>query len=343
MPFWSKGQPSDKSCQQGLEDDNDNYVEQPSMISVKSSNSRRTSNDAEAPPSCLRRLWSELNPCQPWFTTADTFGRKIDIPESFAPPSCYAFLFKLAEAVLITATLVLTWIDTSNPQFYLAYFTYWALLLATLYSWFSLYNTIMAARTPQPPVSAGFIIRTTWALFTLASHTSACASILWWVLIFEAGVTKITFYNISPHLITACVVWLDGFVVNRIPVRWMMWYGLVLPLDILWGIWSVAQSYSGIGNPDANDASGADPDNDDAIYGALAWQDYWVRCLIITLIAIFVMGPLVFMLMWLCSLYIIPCACYKDKRKYMDSYKDQEDTRPTVDDVEEGSIFARWR
>jgi hypothetical protein len=338
MPFWSKKEPSDESRQENLADAE--YDEQPSMISVKSNTTNGNGRmNSDPKPSCCRRLLSELNPCQPWFTTADTFGRKIDIPESFAPPSCYAFIWKLASMGLITATLVLTWLDTSNPQFYLAFLTYWALLLSTLYSWFSLYNTVMAARTPQPSVSPGIVIRTTWALFILAAHTDACASILFWVLIYKPGVTQLTYYNLTPHVVTALVVWFDGFVVNRIPVRWMMWYGLVLPLDLLYTAWNVVQSYSGIGNPDTNNTSG----NDDAIYSALAWKDGWIRCLITILLVLFVMGPIVFLLMWLCSLYTVPCVCYKDKRKYMDSFKDQEDLRPTVDDVEEGSIFARWR
>ena len=342
MPFWSKQ--TDKSSQEGMEEDS--YNEQPAGIAVQpgTPSGSMSRNDGEPKPSCFRRFCSEMNPCQPWFTTADTFGRKVDIPESFSPASCYAFAWKLAATALTIATLAMTWIDTDNPEFYLAYLTYWGLLISALYLLCSTYNTVMASRTPQPPVAAGFIIRTTWVLATMATHTEACASILWWVLIYDAGVTEITFYNITPHLIIALVVWFDAFVVNRIPMRWMMWFGFILPLDISWIAWSVIQSYAGIGNPDNADVQGAvDDANDDAIYAALAWKDEWLKSLIISLIAVFGLGSVIFMLMWLCSLYMIPCACYKDKRKYMDSYRDQEDPRPTVDDVEEGSIFARWR
>jgi hypothetical protein len=340
---------TDEACQEGLDNnsEDDVYHEQPSMLSAASgSNGNKATPTTTIPPSCCKRFFSELNPCLPnWFTTADTLGRKVDIPESFAPPSWSAFGWKLIATGLTSGTLVATWLDSDYPEFYLAYLTYWSLLLATLYQLCSLWNTIVASRTPQPPVAAGCFIRTTWALFTMAAHAEAMASILWWVLEYEPGETRITYYNLMPHLIIALVVWADGVVVNRIPVRWMHWYGFVLPLECGFILWSVIHSYANVGNPNKDDASGSDPDNDDAIYGSLAWKDNWQKSLIISVVAIFGLGPIIFLLLWLSSLYTIPCVCYKDKRKYMDSYKDDyhHQQRPTVDDVEEGSIFARWR
>jgi hypothetical protein len=170
----------------------------------------------------------------------------------------------------------------------------------------------------------------------MAAHAEAMASILWWVLEYEPGETEITFYTLTPHLIIVLVVWWDGLVVNRIPVRWTHWYGFVLPLECGFIVWSVIQSYANVGNPNKDDSSGADPDNDDAIYGSLAWKDSWQKSLVIAIIAIFVLGPILFLLLWLSSIYTIPCACYKDKGKYiMDNTNDALDEEAAKDRVKE--------
>jgi hypothetical protein len=297
-------------------------------------------------PSCCKRLGSELNPCQPCFTTADTImtGRTIDIQKSFAPTSWPALVWKLAATSLVCGTLIATWLDAEYPGFYLAYATYWSLLVATFYQLCSFWNSITAVRKHQEEIvsptidSASCFVRTTWALFAMAAHTEAMASILWWVFEYDPDQMQVTFYDVSPHLIVALTIWFDGLVVNRIPVRWMHWYGFVVPLEGAWIVWSVIHVYANVGNPYKTDTAGAeDPQNDDSIYsGVFLWENNWLQSLAIAVVAIFGIGPIVFLILWLCSLYTIPCVCYKETRRYAnhgnDCRQDGDLQGPTLDE-----------
>jgi hypothetical protein len=289
--------------------------------------------------SCSKRFRAEINPCQSWFHVKDPInGRVLDIPESFAPGSCTVFFWKVLYSGACIGTLVWAMID-STPYFYFAYLTSWGVLWCCLYSLMSVLNTVMAARTPQPAAdrSVGLRIRLTWILFSLASHTSSVATLLYWPLVFDPSTTDVTYLHMAPHGILFLLTCFDGFYVNRIPLRWMFWYGFLLPFDILYIIWSVIHDLLDLGNPDYSDN---DPTtNDDALYvGVLEWNYDWQKALIWSIVTVFVVGPIMYGILWTIS---TGCCC-KDTRKYIDSV-DPTDDRPTVDDVEEGSIFAKWK
>jgi len=317
------------------------------------SNIKETANQVQTPkPNCCRRLMTELNPCQPWFAVQDrATERKFDIPESFSPATCLAFVWKVAATGLTIGTLVYNIVVNANPEFYFAYMTNWALLVSVLYLSISLWNTVAASRTSQPPDRAGCRIRTTWVLYELSMHLQLVVTIVFWALIYEPGVTALNFVSIVPHGVIAFVVLVDGNFVNRIPVRWTHWYGFVMPVEVLYVVWTVIHALAtDIGNPNRSDN---DPDtNDDSIYKPLSWNDNWQRSLILSVIVVFGVGPVLYYAMWLVSLYHVPCACWKDRRRYVDSYRDEDEAaaaagagqnRATVNDIEEGSIFGRWR
>lgn len=288
---------------------------------------------------CGKRLCSEINPCQSWFHVKDPLnGRVLDIPESFAPASFRAFLWKLLYFGACVGTLVYGEI-AATPYFYFAYLTHWGVLWCCLYAVTTVFNTIMASRTPQPAAdqAVGVRIRLTWALFVLAAHTSAVATVLYWPLIFDPQTTHITYLTFGPHGVLLLLTLFDGFYINRIPLRWMFWFGLCLPFDVAFLAWTVIHDLLHIGNPDDNDNNPTT--NDDAIYpGVLQWSTEWKKSLTWSVIAMLVVGPVLFALLWSLSL---GCFC-KDTRKYVDSV-DPTDERPTVDDVEEGSVFAKWK
>ncbi len=114
------------------------------------------------------------------------------------------------------------------------------------------------------------------------------------------------------------VVGVDGLMVSRITVRWTHWWGGALPFEIAWDVWSIFQSLVfDIGNPNSTDN---DPDtNDDAIYSALDWKGSGVSAAILGLLALFVLGPIVYAVIWLCSWYKWPCCCRGgSRRRYVD-------------------------
>ena len=312
-------------------------------------------NNGEINPSasetatCGQRFCSEIHPCRNnWFQVKDPVnGRIIDIPESFAPASCRALWYKLFYCTLCVGTIVYTIIEYDyNKGFYFAYLTYWGAIFCCGYSILSLFNTVFASRTgqPGPDGTVSCRIRTTWILFALSAQTSFVTMILFWALQFDPA-DAVIYSTIVPHGVLFIFTVIDGLYVNRIPLRLMHWYGFILPFDIAYITWTIIQSFFDIENP----AYDTDPTtNDDAIYaGVLEWSNDWTTALFWSLITIFVIGPLLYILLWTMSFGNFCCVrCGSkgttDSRKYVDSV-DPYDTRPTVADVEEGSIFAGWK
>jgi hypothetical protein len=265
----------------------------------------------------IRLLWVDINPCQPWFASVDQFGGDIDFSASFAPHSWWAVVWKLFAVSFAIATFCLTWVDSKHPGFYMAYLTHWGLLLAVLYVICSVWNTLAATRSgPRPLTAQNVAVKTTWAMFAMAAHAEALISVLWWTSSsgFASLSRTITFVDLAPHLIIAFVVWFDGLVVNRIPIRWMHWIIFVVPLEGIYALWTLVHHYTKIGNPDT--------DQTDAIYKAISWEDDWVKCLATLVINVFVFGPLIYAFLWLCSAYTIPCICYQNSRRYLKAAED---------------------
>jgi hypothetical protein len=323
-------------------------VLQPALINKQQQNGGQNEGEFQQ-ATCSKRFCSEINPCQSsWFHVKDPVnGRIIDIPESFAPATCYALLYKLFYCTLCVGTIVYTMIQYEyNKGFYFAFLTYWGAIFCCFYSILSLLNTIFASRTgqPNPDGTVSCRIRTTWILFALGAQTSFVTMILFWALQFDPTGT-ITYSTIVPHGVLFLFTVIDGIYVNRIPLRLMHWYGFILPFDIAYMVWTLIQSFFEIENP----ISDTDPTtNDDAIYaGVLEWSNDWTTALFWSLISVFVIGPILYILLWTMSFGNFCCLrcgskATTDSRKYIDSV-DPYDTRPTVADVEEGSIFAGWK
>jgi hypothetical protein len=276
---------------------------------------------------------SEINPCQSWFHVQDPVnGRVLDIPATFAPASVNAFLWKVTLLSICVFTLIWCNIHGGDPDFYTAYFTNWGVLWCIMYAFMSVLNTVLASQTEQPAADkpVGCRIRWTWILLTAATHNTATASILYWPVIFDRE-SHTTYATVAPHGFLTLLVMVDGWYVNRIPLRWMHYFGVALPIDILYAVWSGLHDVLKIGNPDNNDT---DPTtNDDAIYETvLEWNHHWTTTLACTVFAMFFIGPIVFGLLWLLS---TGCCC-KDTRRYVDDV-DPTDDRPTVYDMEGGS------
>jgi hypothetical protein len=282
-----------------------------------------------------RRCFSELYCCQPWFHLTERCNqRELDIPESFAPFGTLAFLWKCFFCGTCVGTLTYEFLAAKHPEFVLAYVTDWASVTNTLYSIMSVINTIFAARTPQPPAeTTGFRIRLTWVLFELAIHLGSAATLLFWKFLARPSSTEyIAYLPLADHGGLLILVLIDGFLVNRIPLRWMHYFGIILPIEALYGLWTYLHYLFQIGNPDVDDTD----QNDDAIYpDVILWADGWQEPLVYIVIIVLGVGPVLFCLLWCVANGLL---CGRDRRKYFDDpVLDGQDDRPTVDDVQEGT------
>ena len=307
----------------------------PSSSSPVRETRKHSSSRSKKEPSCCFRFRQEVNPCQDWFTVTDVgSGRKIHVQRSFAPDTWFAFGFKLLAASLVTIAFTISWVESTDTDFYLAYLSSWSMLVTVAALWTSWINTILASKTAQPPETVGFRIRLAWTLFTIALHSEIVVTILYWAYVYDAQVETVDFLDIVLHGGAVPLLFLDGLLVNRVPLRWPHWWGVVLPYDLLYLLWTVLHAVLNVGNPNTTS-----PDEDDALYSVVNWNEDWTGSLAYSLVLIFVVGPVLFALLWFLSVYSI---CGNDRRFYIDNAHSSSDAKSRASEFEERSIFSMW-
>ena len=248
---------------------------------------------------CTSMFLSEINACQPWFNCdVSSKGRTLDIPASFGPSTACDRVVKCLACGYILSTQILAWISSDELQFYYAYFTSIALLFAVIYSIASLGNSFFPPTQPETP-HVQLFIKFTWIMFILAVFSQALATLIYWLLVHDWNDT-VEYLDIAVHGIVFVVVSVEGFRINRIPLRWMhLW--LCWALTLAYIIWSIIHGplVLDLGNPNEEDN---DPNtNDDAIYADLSWadddivvSDVRLQAWMITLLPFLILGVLFF-------------------------------------------------
>lgn len=93
------------------------------------------------------------------------------------------------------------------------------------------------------------------------------------------------------HGVGIILIVIDGLIVNRIPLR-MKQFFLFEGFSALYLLWSIAFSFSGIGNPYKE--SGAQ--DDDAIYSSMRWKTDSASAVTVAALVLLVANPIVFLL-----------------------------------------------
>jgi hypothetical protein len=316
----------------------DQYVDPGEAQHVNNDRAEHTATTA--PLLTCRRFRSELYCCQPWFDTIERVNqRELDIAASFTPCSNVTLLWKCFLCGFTVFTLVYSFVDDRpHAEFTLTHVTNWALVAASLYSIASVMNSVMfrvgstcapqaAAQLANKRTNPGFCIRLEWVLFELAAHMEAMVTLLFWALLFDPDI-HIRFLPITTHGVLLVLVLIDGFLVNRIPLRWMHYFGFILPIEMLYSVWTYIHYVADIGNPWNNDTDG----NDDAIYPeVIRWDDDgWKKALAYSVGLVLVVGPLFFGLLWCISNGNLAC---RDWRRYLEHHRSVGNDE-AADDVE---------
>lgn len=289
---------------------------------------------------CFRRLCRELVCCQPWFhATEPVHDRALNIPTTFAPDTCTAFFSKCVLTGITGGTFAYQFFESEHPAFVMVYLTMWGNLACVLYLVLSTLNTVFAERTGQPQPATNLRIRTTWVLFELATHLSILASVCFYVFSLFLADDRMThsFPNYALHGGIVLLVLINGLVIDRIPYRFQHYWGVIVPVEVLYCVWTYVLTLIGISDDD-DESLGEAPG---AVYHSFVeWTpDRWRTTLVVEVILVFAIGPIIYLILWSISNGL--CCC-RDTRRYEDDV-DEKDTRPTVNDVEEGSIFGpQW-
>ena len=189
---------------------------------------------------------------------------------SIATATAFVAIWKLLVLTVELTAMALS-ISAHRNAFWLGFMTNWALLFAIIYSTLSLVNTTIPVAAARPASSSSsstddddgannndgandieknksipkhdvVSIRTmfTWTFFTLSAVLQMGVTITYWLPVFQGG--ALSTEQVLTHGVVFVLVWFDGLVVNRIPVRLRHWVEIILPVLLAYVVWTVLQS-----------------------------------------------------------------------------------------------------
>ncbi|KAL7518710.1 hypothetical protein ACHAWX_003520 [Stephanocyclus meneghinianus] len=222
----------------------------------------------------------------------DTALCLIDVSKTFSPrPRCLSIAAKVFLTAWAIAIMALSIEQTQFESFWLAYLTHWGWTVTVAYFVFSL-CTAFYWRNCEPDDDAGgscgILVKITWSLFAIALPAEVVICLLFWVLEFDGTVRYV---SMMVHGVGIILIVIDGLIVNRIPLR-MKQFFLFEGFSALYLLWSIAFSFSGLGNPYKE--SGAQ--DDDAIYSSMRWKTDTASAVTVAALALLVANPIVFLL-----------------------------------------------
>lgn len=272
--------------------------------------------------------------------------RHLDIVQTFSPrPHVLCITAKIFLAAWILAILALSVEEEMFKSFYMAYLTHWGYSITSMYAIASLicavylavrHRSSLSANNITTPLTcccgagsgggvAGFLIKTTWALFSIALPVEIAIAILFWTTVYEFKSSEaVTYVTGMVHGGTAVLLLLDGFVMSRIPLHWRQ-FVLFETFCILYIVWNVAHAFSGIGNP----YDGVTQD-DDAIYPMLDWkptQGTYAKSILLAVGFLVVGNPIVFGICWRLS-RLLPLRLMKED---IDVEEEEEEVEESYD------------
>jgi hypothetical protein len=124
---------------------------------------------------------------------------------------------------------------------------------------------------------AGSLIKTTWALLAIVLPAEVMITILFWALEYESGDT-ISYVTVMVHGGTMILLFIDGFVVCRIPLR-LKQFVFFETFSFMYLLWTITRAYP----------SDVVSQDDDAIYSSN---------IILFLVVLLVANPIIFGICW---------------------------------------------
>ena len=268
------------------------------------------------------------------FELVETSGEIIDVQRTFAPKPFWAVVFiKLILTGVCIDRIVrdLILYDDETRYFYFAYLTHWGLICSIIFMLLSTINTLMPyPEQPGRGMSASVLVKLAWAFFPLVATIETAIVLLYWTARRYSG-NYISYDNFINHGGVFVIVLLEGLVVDRVPIRlYHVRYPMILALAYV--IWSAVHGFlTEIGNP-------VDDGEDDAIYPALNWEESPISSLATSLIALFLLTPFFFII-----IYALSCPM----RRYVSSDTmtglASQSTTSTISTRSAGYYMSRFR
>ncbi|CAB9516478.1 expressed unknown protein [Seminavis robusta] len=273
---------------------------------------------------CCGRSRAELS--HPAFSAREVTGQVLNGPNSFAPAGLCTLLAKTIVMSWSMSLFVIGLLSRSEPPmaFFFAYLTNITLLIACLYLLLSWWNSLLSTICTSTTTNIGWMHHISWALFAVAAPGEIIVTVGYWTMDWDGKLTTLLdYYNIMTHGGVMILVLLEGLFINRIPLR-VRHYGLLALYMMAYLIWTFVHAWFLIGDPTSED--------DDAIYeGVLEWNKDPLTTAGYAALFFFGLAPVSFVLVYVCSLYTVPCFCclFGARRRYV---VDGDDMTVTAED-----------
>jgi len=227
----------------------------------------------------------------------DWMGR-LDLRESFhiGEGLGWVALVKFIVLVIVVAALVYAFARHPTPGFYPAFLTPWGIFFCIWYLGGSLLLTSCKTSDNEPLETASLLVKFTWMVFSLAAVMELCIAVLYWGFVYDPIQDyPISLHNLNVHGICMAITLLQGFLVDRVPVR-IKHFVLPFFVGCVYSVWLVIQNAVIKYNPMEND-----PD-DDALYDVIKWRTNASGAAIMIAAVLFGALPVLTIFVWLASL-----------------------------------------
>ena len=262
------------------------------------------------PPSigCFYRFQQELKCSYGFFSLDELNGTVLDVKNTFAPgPKLWCVLvlgrILLAAAAIFAMVYSIVNYPAENRWIWMGFLTHWTVVVTIAYLAIILAVTLSpkALRQPANGRPPSVLVRLAWAFYSLALPMNVLVVLLYWTLDYQPGQT-IHFSTISLHAGTCFLVLIDGNLLSKIPIR-MKHILLVESTAVLLVIWTLINDLVGIGDGVWENEDADQNNADDKLYSVLNWSDDPAKAAIISVLVIFVVIPIIFVLCWMLSIW----------------------------------------
>ena len=299
------------------------------------------------PPSigCFYRFRQELKCAYGFFSLDEHDGTVLCVKNTFAPdPIAWTILARIILSCLTIAAMTYSIINypSENRWIWMGFLTHWTVVLTIAYFAIALAVSLSpwAVEQPRHGEPPNILVRFAWAFYSLVLPMNIVVVLLYWALDYEPGETTITFVVLALHAGTCLLVLIDGNLISTIPIR-LKHIVFVESMAVLLVIWTVINDLTGIGDGKWPGEDADQNNADDALYSVLNWSDNPTRAAIISVIVIFVVIPVVFLLCWMLSLWSCCLKCDGSRRQ---TYQEDGDGKAgSYEGEEEGEYDGDMR
>lgn len=211
--------------------------------------------------------------------------------------SSWVGMVKLLSLALVVAALVYAFLEFPKPSWYPAYLTPWGVFFCTWYLAGSFFLTSCSSADPENTnqfETANILSKFTWVMFSVASVMECSIVVLYWAFDYDPSRNTLDLNNFNVHGLCGIIVLLQGFLVDRVPIR-IKHIVFTFFVGCIFCGWTAIQNLVLKSNP-------MQDDDDDALYDVLKWRENPTGAAILSAVVLFGAFPFFTSLLWLMSL-----------------------------------------